>query len=556
MANFKKHTSCPFCSSSDAFAIYDDNSGYCFSCKESRGSDNFKNNKKEKKMGNPTNLIQGEYTPLAARKISLATAKKYKYQTGMYNGKPCHIANYYNKDGEKVGQKLRFADKTFKTLGKVKGDLLFGSQIWRDKGRQVILCEGELDALSVAEAYGAKYPVVSLPAGAGSALKAVKANLEFLEGFDSILLWMDNDKEGNKAVDEIAGIFKVGKVKIVKHSEHKDASDVLVNEGKQAVVATTYEAKDWRPDGILKGSDMWEEFKNKPVFETFDYKYPIIQDKLKGIRKGELTTFTAGSGLGKSTVVREIAYDLMMTQDAKIGYIALEENWRTTLSKFLGLYAKKPIFFGDELTDKEEKEAWDATIGQSKLFLYDHFGSMEIDNLLAKIRVMVQTCGVDFVILDHISIVVSGMDGNMDERKAIDKLMTDLRSLTEQTGVGMVIISHLRRTGGNKGHEDGEQISLGQLRGSGAIAQLSDTVVGIERNAQAEGNESDQISMRVLKNRFAGGLGLADTLQYNHTTGCLDLMSGDFYTRPEPKEEPEPEVYKKMSIDDKEDLPW
>jgi twinkle protein len=110
-----------------------------------------------------------------------------------------------------------------------------------------------------------------------------------------------------------------------------------------------------------------------------------------------------------------------------------------------------------------------------------------------------------------------------DERKAIDKLMTDLRSLVEETQVGMLIISHLRRTGENKNHEDGAQISLGQLRGSGAIAQLSDAVIGLERDAQHE-EDGDTIRIRVLKNRFAGTLGQADTLRYDHTTGRIDTV--------------------------------
>jgi twinkle protein len=90
----------------------------------------------------------------------------------------------------------------------------------------------------------------------------------------------------------------------------------------------------------------------------------------------------------------------------------------------------------------------------------------------------------------------------------------------------MLIISHLRRTGDNKNHEDGAQISLGQLRGSGGIAQLSDGVIGLERNAQSE-DQGDVIRIRVLKNRFAGSLGLADTLIYSKQTGRIELSPSE-----------------------------
>jgi twinkle protein len=278
----------------------------------------------------------------------------------------------------------------------------------------------------------------------------------------------------------------------------------------------------------LNGSELWDKYKDKQVFETAKYPYPIMDEMFKGLRKGELVTFTAGSGMGKSTVVREIAYDLMLRQEKKIGYIALEENWRATLTKFLGMYSNKPLFFDNELTSDEEKEAWEETIGKDRLYLYDHFGSIETDNLLAKIRVMIHNCGVDFIVLDHISIVISGMEGG-DERRSIDNLMTMLRSVVEETNVGMLLISHLRRASGDKGHEDGAQITLSQLRGSGAIAQLSDAVIGLERDAQSE-VAGDRIGIRILKNRFGGQLGRADTLQYNHETGRIELVE-------EPKEE-------------------
>jgi twinkle protein len=190
------------------------------------------------------------------------------------------------------------------------------------------------------------------------------------------------------------------------------------------------------------------------------------------------------------------------------------------------MYSNKPLFFDDELKDDEKKEAWDETIGKDRLYLYDHFGSIETDNLLAKIRVMIHNCGVDYIVLDHISIVISGMEGG-DERRSIDNLMTMLRSVVEETNVGMLLISHLRRASGDKGHEDGAQISLSQLRGSGAIAQLSDAVIGLERDAQSE-DEGDNICIRVLKNRFGGVLGKADTLNYNHETGRIECVSDEF----------------------------
>jgi twinkle protein len=521
---FIRHDPCPECRSGDALAVYDSGTAYCFSC-----STYIHKYEEQEQIAIQTgganmtrdSFVRGEYLDLNARKVSKETCRKYGYHVADVQGVKTQIADYCDSKGELVGQKVRYADKTFKVRGEVNTKHLFGRHLWRDKGKQVIICEGEIDCLSVAEAFGAKYPIVSLPNGAQSAERVVKNNLEWLEGFGSVLLWFDNDTAGKEAVEKVVPLLTTGKVKVIT-TGYKDANDVLINEGKSAVVSATYEASEWRPDGILRGADLFTEYKEKQVFAKCDYPYPKLNEMFKGLRKGELVTFTAGSGMGKSTVVREIAYDLMLKQEQRIGYVALEENWRRTLTSFLGMYVNKPLYYDDELTPEEEKEAWDETIGKERLYLYDHFGSIETENLLNKIRVMVKTCGVDYIVLDHVSIVVSGMD-TFDERKAIDKLMTDLRSLVEETQVGMLIISHLRRTGENKNHEDGAQISLGQLRGSGAIAQLSDAVIGLERDAQHE-EDGDTIRIRVLKNRFAGTLGQADTLRYDHVTGRIDTV--------------------------------
>jgi twinkle protein len=106
-----------------------------------------------------------------------------------------------------------------------------------------------------------------------------------------------------------------------------------------------------------------------------------------------------------------------------------------------------------------------------------------------------------------------------DERRLIDRTMTALRSLVQETGMGMILVSHLKRPEG-KGHENGAQTSLAQLRGSAAIAQLSDMVIGLERDQQDD--ESKNITtIRILKNRFSGETGTAGALRYEPETGRL-----------------------------------
>jgi twinkle protein len=198
----------------------------------------------------------------------------------------------------------------------------------------------------------------------------------------------------------------------------------------------------------------------------------------------------------------------------------------------LGIHLNKPLHLEMSVNEEQLKEAFDEIIGGGKFYTYDHFGSIESSNLLNRIRYMVHGCGCNWILLDHLSIVVSAF-GEGDERRLIDSVMTKLRSLVEELKIGVILVSHLKRPDG-RGHEEGAATSLSQLRGSAGIAQLSDMVLGLERNQQDEQNKH-VTRVRVLKNRFSGETGLACSLGYNPEEGRLR----EVHTEPEIPEQME-----------------
>jgi twinkle protein len=170
--------------------------------------------------------------------------------------------------------------------------------------------------------------------------------------------------------------------------------------------------------------------------------------------------------------------------------------------------------------EKEDgfRDAYDRSVGSGRCFLYDHFGSTDISNVLDRARYMASALDVRWLFLDHLSILVSGM-AEGDERRLIDNAMTSIKTLAMETGMGVILVSHLKRPE-KKGHEDGATTSLSQLRGSHAIAQLSDIVVGLERNQQSE-DMRDITTLRILKNRWTGETGVAGQLKYDRLSGRL-----------------------------------
>ena len=159
--------------------------------------------------------------------------------------------------------------------------------------------------------------------------------------------------------------------------------------------------------------------------------------------------------------------------------------------------------------------AFQRTLDKWQLFLYDGFGSYEPDIIYNRIEYLSSALDCKVIFLDHLSILLSGLDG--DERRMIDTTMTKLRSLVERTGIALFLVSHLRRSQTDQGHEEGARVTLGQLRGSAAIAQLSDGVIGLERDQQDRSADANT-TVRVLKNRYSGETGIACHLKYNLNT--------------------------------------
>lgn len=521
-STFLRHIPCENCGSSDANSLYSDGHQFCFACNTHvKGDGTCAEPTERKRMKD--GLITGSYQDLIKRGIREDTCRKFGYQVGEYKERVVQIAPYYDATGALIAQKIRGADKSFSVLGDISSAQLFGANLW-NSGKKIVVTEGEVDCLSVSQVQGNKWPVVSVPNGAQGAKKAIAKNLEYLNGFGEVIFMFDMDDPGKKAAAECVQLFEPGKAKIAS-LPLKDANECLQKGQQEAIVQAIWNAKSYRPDGIVSGDELWDEVSKDDDTPSIPYPWEGLTALTRGCRKGELVTLTAGSGVGKSAVVREISHHLIKAGET-VGMIMLEENPKRTALGLMGIELNKPLHLSREgVSEADFQKAFTGTVGSGRVFLYNHFGSSDIDNLLSRVRFLAKGCGCSWIILDHLSIVVSGL-GDGDERRLIDNAMTSLRTLVEETGVGMFLVSHLRRPEGDKGHEQGAKTSLSQLRGSHSIAQLSDMVVGLERDQQ--GKNPNVTTLRVLKNRFSGETGEAGYLLYDRDTGRLSETQGDF----------------------------
>ena len=526
MAFAKTHQPCHDCGSSDGLSYNDDGSSYCFVCEtfhdltHARDANKDKEYKPMQPQPKPVALsynFNGEYRTILERGLSRETCERYK----CIKDGDSYAFGYTNDKGNIIAAKVRSADKDFRTQGEWKEAQLYGQNLFSGGGKFVTITEGEFDAMAAYQMMGSKYPVVSIRNGAASALKDAKAQYEWLDSFENIVICMDADEAGQRAANQLAELFG-GKAKVFKHApDRKDACDYLAQHEAKEFNDRWWSADRFVPDGIISGDTLLEEVMKPIKASDCDYPFPALNKLTYGIRKGELVTVTAGSGLGKSQFLREIVYHVLHKTEDNIGLLFLEEGTRKTGLSIMSLAANKPLHLPDcEATDEEKLSAFEATLGTGRLYLFDHFGSTSVDNIINRVRYMAKGLGCNYIFLDHVSIVVSAQASG-DERKALDEIMTKLRMLVQETGVALTVVSHLKRPEG-KGHEEGAATSLAQLRGSGSIAQLSDMVIGLERNGQHDDPlERNTTHVRVLKNRFCGITGKATSLLYHLDTGRM-----------------------------------
>ena len=517
-SEFVSHEACPKCGSQDNLARYSDGHGYCFGCEYYENGDGSEPKVAPRTRKNELDLIDVEYQPLIKRCINEETCRKFGYSTGEVGGKRVQVAQYRDKEGVVIAQKIRTKNKSFSIRGDGRNLGLWGQNLWPNSGRMVVITEGEIDALSVSQVQGNKWPVVSLSQGAAGAARNVKQSLEWLEGYESVIFMFDMDEPGQKAAVDCAMLLSPGKAKI-SALPLKDPNEMLVAGRTKELVASIGSAKTYSPDGVIDGEDMWDRIIEENNNPSIEYPWMGLNEMTYGIRKGEVVTLCSGTGQGKSSVCREWQHWLI-NKGHKVGIIALEENVRHSAQSLMGIHlACPPHRWGlSDITEEQKREAFDATVGSGNCVLYDHWGSMNSDNLLSKVRYMTRSMGCEYLFLDHLSIVISGL-GDGDERRMIDNLMTKLRSLVEELRISLFIVSHLRRPEG-RAHEEGSVVSLSHLRGSASIAHLSDIVIALERDQQSE-EDRHLTTLRVLKNRYSGDTGAACRVRYFPENGRL-----------------------------------
>lgn len=529
---------CDFCGSSDARAVYSDGHSFCFACPEETAWQPGEGGSGEAVHSShslPANLLHGEHSALRKRGLTLKTVQQFDYRVGEEFGETVQLAPYHDASGRVVAQKVRPRDKdNIHWVGKKKGVLpLFGQSKWKAGGRMVVVTEGEIDAMSVAQAMGNTWPAVSVPDGAASAHKAIAEAAPWLEKFERVVLMFDMDDPGREAAVKAAGILTPGKV-FIAELPLKDANEMLQAGRERDLVQAAWNARPYRPDGIRTVADLRAEAMSPPTW-GLPWPWRGLTKATYGIRRGELQLIGAGVGTGKTTAFKQIMAAAMVPElledhadiplppearvPRKVGAILLEEKpGRKTLKTIAGMVAGKRFHVPDvEFDPAELTTAIDRLDGL--FFAYEHFGAKDWEGIKPLIRYMVLGLGIKDVFLDHLTALVAGAE---DERRELDAIMADMASMVEEMDFSLYVISHLTTPSGTP-HEEGGRVMEKHFTGSRAIARWAHNMHGMERNKQ-EPNEPTV--WRILKERETGdATGVTVGLLYDRDTGRLQEVA-------------------------------
>lgn len=473
---------------------------------------------------------------LTHRKLSYSTCEHFNVRVGVSSKDgetPIYTLFPRYKSQELVGWKTKDIDKKYVSTGGSDVDL-FGSHNLNPTGKRLWITEGEEDAMAFYQVLkeGSSLadwhpPVVSIPTGSASAVKAILQNMELINGYEEVILVFDNDTPGKKARDEVCKLL-AGKVSYITLPV-KDCNQMLMEGRGTELKWKAYSYTKYQPDGIVNAKDLWERYVDNNEVHSFPYPkiMKLLNERTYGSRPGSIITITAGTGSGKTQFLRELLYHYYLTTDEKIAGMFLEEDIADTIKGIIALDLNKRIQLPDVVkTDEEEKHSFDKLFDSGRISFYDYFGGMDDGSLLTKLRYFAST-GHKFIFLDHLSIVVSEYAAEGGERERIDTLMTKLAKFVKEFNVVLFLVVHLRKSDNSRfSFELGARPTLDDLRGSGSLKQLSWDVIGLSRNQQhPDPYCANTTEVSVLKCRLTGRTGTCDYLHFDQKTGrliCID----------------------------------
>lgn len=469
---------------------------------------------------------------LSQRGISIGTAQTYQLIGEEIGGKAVVGFPYFNKEGSVVAVKKRFTgDKKFLCEGSPAS--FFGIRHLK-KGEDIVIVEGEMDVLAMAEA---GICAVSIPNG--SPMKVTEGKIdpvedtkfkflwsakEYIDAAQKIIIATDMDAPGEAVAEEIARRVGKGKCWRVKFpSGTKDANDLLLKEGKEGLRKYTAQAEAWPVEGLYDAkhfeASVWELFE-KGVGRGESTGYENV-DEIYSVVPGQVTIVTGIPSSGKSEFIDQIMVNLAERKDWKFGVCSFENEPRLHIAKLMSKRVKRPFFEGyHQRMDRHEYKA-------AYTFIQDHFafvhqddgGLAGLDSILDRLRVAIMRYGIRGAIIDPYNFI-SRDRGDTSETEWISDMLTKVKAFAMGHGVHIWFVAHPTKMQRNS---EGRLPVPGGFDISGSAAWFAKADCGITVHREKEDPHVAQIHVWKCRFSWVGKQGQAN-LVYDVGTTCYNEM--------------------------------
>lgn len=432
-------------------------------------------------------------SPHVLRKYGVGVDKFYFDKSQL-----CFTFPMFDKEKKLVRFKVRSVEKKANMRLNPKGGAwgLFGLDTVPDNAEEVIVTEGEFDAMAAHQATG--LPAVSLPNGASSLPPAL---LPALERFRKIYLWMDDDMPGRDGAQQFSKKLGARRCVVVRTNTPKkpckDANDALLM--GLDLKAMVHDARITPHEGVACFADLREEvfaeFTNPMQMHGVKSNFlPPLNKYLNGHRRGELSIFTGHTGVGKTTLISQMSLDYCMQgvptlwgsfeiSDVRIARLLLSQFYFRSTGKCVSGLAT-------------EFDEWADKFSALPMYFMRYFGSNPINRVLDAMEYSMYAHDCTHVLLDNLQFMTSGQGkAGFDRFEVMDDVVAKLRRFSTVNNAHVSLVVHPRK------ENDDKEIETASIFGSAKSTQEADNVFILQRLG------NDTMALDLKKNRFNGILG-------------------------------------------------
>ena len=416
------------------------------------------------------------------------------------------------RNSKLVNIKFRGANKSFKLVS--NAELIWYNFDCILESKELIICEGEIDALTFIE-NGFKN-VISVPNGAKSKSEHIDNSIHCFDHVEKIYLATDVDAPGIELKDELIRRFGAERCYSVNFKDCKDANEYFCKYGGFDFKSVIDSAKQIPIDGNIDVSSIYNE-----IIDL--YENGIQNGKEIGIKNidtfctwelGRLCTVSGLPSSGKSEFVDFLISKLNLLYGWKAAYFTpenypLKYHYAKIHEKFSGYKFKKE-------TDKTDFQIIYEHIRDNFFYILNE-KDLTVESLMKCAKSYVKQKGIKILVIDPYNKLDHQLNRGENETQYVSRFLDILINFARFNNVLVFLIAHPRKV------EAGKVPTMYDISGSAHFYNKTDYgfVSHRLRDDKNAMTDSVEIHWQKIKFKHLGHQGVSE-LQYNEINGRFD----------------------------------